>query len=61
VLQISSELPEVIALSDRMLVMSAGHVAGVLEPPEFSEERILTLAVLGAQSHAAEAVTGAGS
>jgi ribose transport system ATP-binding protein len=62
VLLISSELPEVIALSDRMLVMSAGHVAGVLEPPEFSEERILTLAVLGAQSHAAaEAVTGAGS
>jgi ribose transport system ATP-binding protein len=47
VILISSELPEVIAMSDRILVMSAGRIAGVLEPPEFSEERILRLAVLG--------------
>jgi len=49
VILISSELPEVIAMSDRILVMSAGKIAGVLEPHEFSEERILRLAVLGAQ------------
>ena len=47
VLLISSELPEVIALSDRIVVMSNGQVAGTLEPREFGEERILRLAVFG--------------
>ena len=47
VLLVSSELPEVIAMSDRIMVMSDGQVAGFLESGEFSEERILTLAVLG--------------
>jgi ribose transport system ATP-binding protein len=47
VLLISSELPEVIAMSDRIMVMSDGQIAGTLEPAEFSEERILTLALLG--------------
>jgi ABC-type sugar transport system ATPase subunit len=47
VLLISSELPEVIAMSDRIMVMSGGQIAGMLEPHEFSEERILRLAVLG--------------
>jgi ABC-type sugar transport system ATPase subunit len=50
VLLISSELPEVIAMSDRILVMSEGRIAGSLEPHEFSEERILRLAVLGART-----------
>ena len=50
VLLISSELPEVIAMSDRILVMSEERIAGSLEPHEFSEERILRLAVLGARS-----------
>ena len=49
-LLISSELPEVIAMSDRIMVMSAGQIAGTLEPHEFSEERILTLAVLGREN-----------
>lgn len=49
VLLISSELPEVIAMSDRIIVMSDGQIVGILEPDEFSEERILTLAVLGRQ------------
>ena len=47
VLLISSELPEVIAMSDRIMVMSGGQVVGTLEPHEFSEERILRMAVLG--------------
>jgi ribose transport system ATP-binding protein len=50
VLLISSELPEVIAMSDRVLVMSAGQIVGELKPEEFSEERILHLAVLGRQT-----------
>ncbi len=52
VLLISSELPEVIAMSDRIMVMSGGYVVGTLEPEQFSEERILHLAVLG-QAHGA--------
>jgi ABC-type sugar transport system ATPase subunit len=52
VLLISSELPEVIAMSDRILVMSSGEIVGELHPHEFSEERILRLAVLG-KDHAA--------
>jgi ABC-type sugar transport system ATPase subunit len=55
VLLISSELPEVIAMSDRIIVMSAGQIAGTLEPHEFSEERILRLAVLGRESEAGPA------
>jgi ribose transport system ATP-binding protein len=55
VLLISSELPEVIAMSDRIIVMSAGRIAGMLEPSEFSEERILLLAVLGAHHEVAAA------
>ncbi len=52
VLLISSELPEVIAMSDRIIVMRAGAIAGVLKPGEFSEETILRLAVLGEGSEA---------
>jgi ABC-type sugar transport system ATPase subunit len=50
VLLISSELPEVIAMSDRIIVMSAGQIAGTLQPHEFNEERILKLAVLGRET-----------
>ena len=57
VILISSELPEVIAMSDRILVMSEGRIAGRLEPHEFSEERILRLAVLGAHSEEGGAAT----
>jgi ABC-type sugar transport system ATPase subunit len=52
VLLISSELPEVIAMSDRIIVMRAGEIAGTLKPDEFSEETILKLAVLGDGSQA---------
>jgi ABC-type sugar transport system ATPase subunit len=52
VLLISSELPEVIAMSDRIIVMRAGEIAGVLTSHDFSEEAILRLAVLGEGSEA---------
>ncbi|MGO2036049.1 MAG: sugar ABC transporter ATP-binding protein [Brevibacterium sp.] len=41
---VSSELPEVLGMSDRVLVMSDGRVAGQL-PPSSTEEEILALAV----------------
>lgn len=41
---ISSYLPELLNMCDRILVMREGRVTGEIERPEFSEERIVTLA-----------------
>ncbi len=51
ILMVSSELPEVLRLSDRILVMREGRLVGELPRAEASEERILALAT-GAQTHA---------
>ena len=51
ILMVSSELPEVLRLSDRILVMREGHLVGELPRAQASEERILALAT-GAQIHA---------
>jgi len=45
VLLISSELPEVIGLCDRILVMRGGRISGELDSSEATEERVLALAV----------------
>jgi ABC-type sugar transport system ATPase subunit len=45
VLLISSELPEILHCSHRVVVMREGTVAGELGPGELSEERIMALAV----------------
>jgi ribose transport system ATP-binding protein len=50
VLMISSELPEVIGMSDRIFVLHKGRVAGELSAAEADEERILTLASFGEPS-----------
>ncbi len=39
VLMISSDMEEVIGVSDRVAVMHEGRIAGVLERDEFSEQR----------------------
>jgi ABC-type sugar transport system ATPase subunit len=44
ILLISSELPEVIAMSDRIAVMSAGRLAGILHHTEATENKIMSLA-----------------
>ncbi len=46
ILFISSELPEVINLSDRIVVMRNGHVTGILTREEATEEKVLSLAML---------------
>ncbi len=43
-LMISSDLEEIIGMSDRLLVLHEGTIAGELSRAEFSEERIMTLA-----------------
>jgi L-arabinose transport system ATP-binding protein len=45
VLVISSELPEVLGLADRIIVMQNGHITGELDRAEASEEAILGLAM----------------
>jgi ABC-type sugar transport system ATPase subunit len=44
ILMISSDLPEILSMSDRILVMCEGRVAGVLSREEASEEKIMALA-----------------
>ena len=45
VMMISSDMEEVIGVSDRIVVLREGRVAGSLERPEFSEHNVLRLAV----------------
>jgi rhamnose transport system ATP-binding protein len=47
VLMISSELPEILALSDRIAVMRAGRIAGILERTDATQAAILDLALHG--------------
>ena len=44
ILMVSSEMPELIGMSDRILVMRFGQVAGELKREEFSQELILEYA-----------------
>ena len=43
VIMISSEMPELLGITDRILVMSAGRVAGIVETAQTSQEEILQL------------------
>jgi rhamnose transport system ATP-binding protein len=45
VVLISSDLPEVLAMSDRVLVMREGRQTGLFERAEATEERVMTAAV----------------
>lgn len=46
VVVVSSELPEVLGLADRIVVMQGGRVTGELSRADATEERILTLAIV---------------
>jgi ribose transport system ATP-binding protein len=48
IVMISSDMEEVLLLSDRVAVMCEGRLTGVLERQDCSESRIMTLAVAGA-------------
>ena len=49
IIMISSELPELIGICDRIYVVSEGHIAGMLSRSEFSQEAIMQLAVSNVQ------------
>lgn len=44
IIMISSEMPELIGMSDRMLIMNNGKIVGELKKEEFTQERILEIA-----------------
>ncbi len=48
IVMISSELPEVIGMSDRIMVMNDGRIAGELTREEAGEARIIEFATMGA-------------
>jgi L-arabinose transport system ATP-binding protein len=63
-LVISSELPELLGLSDRIVVMHGGRVSGRLSRADATEERVLALAMSEnstAASATAENATGTGA
>ena len=56
VLMISSDMEEVVGVSDRIVVMREGRIAGFLERSAFSEENVMRLAVGRRDLQEAEAV-----
>lgn len=49
IILISSELPEVIGMSDRIIVMNEGRVSGELTKEEATQKRIMSLAIANKQ------------
>ncbi|MCK9907309.1 D-xylose ABC transporter ATP-binding protein, partial [Frankia sp. Cpl3] len=52
IIMISSELPEVLGMSDRILVMHEGRVTGEYLREEATQEKIMHAAAGGGNSHA---------
>jgi ABC-type sugar transport system ATPase subunit len=47
IIMVSSDLPEVLAMSDRIAVMREGRLTGILDREEATQEKIMKLATLG--------------
>ncbi|OJF91602.1 sugar ABC transporter ATP-binding protein [Alkalibacterium sp. 20] len=47
IIMVSSDLPEIIGISDRVIVIHEGHIAGEMDKADLSEEKIMTLATGG--------------
>jgi inositol transport system ATP-binding protein len=54
---ISSEMPEVLALSDRIVVFREGRISGTLEAAEATEQTLMQLMAISAAADAPRAVT----
>ena len=53
VLVVSSDLPEILGIADRLIVMKDGAVTGEIQRPDFNEKDALRLAMLGSQDEVA--------
>jgi putative multiple sugar transport system ATP-binding protein len=47
IIMISSELPEVLGMSDRLYVMSEGHITGEMDVADATEEKVMEMAIKG--------------
>lgn len=47
IIMVSSELPEILGMSDRILVVHEGKISGELKSDEATQEKIMTLATGG--------------
>lgn len=47
VIMVSSELPEVLGMSDRIMVVHEGHVTGIIDGKEANQTKVMTLATGG--------------
>lgn len=47
IIMISSELPEIIGMSDRVIVMHEGKLQGIVDKKDLTQERVMTLATGG--------------
>jgi len=47
IIMVSSDMPEIVSMSDRVMVMKAGRIVGELNREEVSEENILELSIGG--------------
>jgi ABC-type sugar transport system ATPase subunit len=45
ILMISSELPEILGMSDRVVVMREGTIAGILDRSEATQQQVMSLAL----------------
>jgi ribose transport system ATP-binding protein len=54
IIMVSSDLPEIVRMSDRIIVMAHGRISGELDRKEASEQKIMTL-MLGGESASAKA------
>ena len=47
VIMVSSELPEVLGMSDRIMVVQEGHVTGIIDGKTADQAKVMTLATGG--------------
>jgi inositol transport system ATP-binding protein len=50
VIAISSELPEVLAISDRIVTMREGHITGEIKREDANEEILMSMMTLNAEA-----------
>ncbi|WP_244151953.1 hypothetical protein [Rodentibacter myodis] len=49
ILVISSDLPEIMAISDRIITLSEGRVTGEIHGDEATEEKLMSMMAIGVQ------------
>ena len=54
IIMVSSDLPEILGVADRIMIMREGTVSGFIDTKEASEEKIMGLASISTESSGRE-------